>query len=393
MGEGGLSANDNLNLLKGLSIDPVEAAVIREEVSAETPTKSAPYPWILSPKIDLLFCCGGLFWVIYLCLALTNFKLDLSTNNAAFWLAATSIIGMHIFGDGHAPATFFRVYFSKDTRTKLGLPAFLVFLAAVAVGLTVFYVPNAATIALKIILAWGFQHQMAQSYGISLIYCYKRQYYLNKIEKLIMAGMVNATIAFMIVRMFSSPDFNLKALNGFTVPYWGVLPEWSAVVALGALQISVLAFVGMIVSRFIKTKQMFPLPALLTIMTLILLAIIARGAFATIWWAFSTNWFHSCQYLVVTSAFYFKEKGLPENVAFSQISKMLWTWTSFKYFGLLLSVGFTLAYLFPRWMIDHGVNAGIAFTTVYVASNFYHYITDGFIWKLRDPQVNKLLIS
>jgi hypothetical protein len=193
--------------------------------------------------------------------------------------------------------------------------------------------------------------------------------------------------------MFSSPDFNLKALNGFAVPYWGVLPEWSGVVALGALQLSVLAFVGMIVVRFIKTKQMFPLPALLTIMTLILLVIAARGAFATLWWAFSTNWFHSCQYLVVTSAFYFKEKGLPENVAFSQISKMLWTWTSLKYFGLLLSVGFTVAYLFPRWMIDHGVNAGLAFTTVYVACNFYHYITDGFIWKLRDPQVNKLLIS
>ena len=162
---------------------------------------------------------------------------------------------------------------------------------------------------------------MAQSYGISLIYCYKRGYYLNKIEKFIVASMVNATIVFMVVRMFSSPDFNLRALNGFTVPYWGVLPEWSGFVALTALQISVLSFVAMIINRYIKTKQMYPLPALLTIMTLIMLVIVARGAFATLWWAFSTNWFHSCQYLVVTSAFYFKEKGLPENIGFHQIFK------------------------------------------------------------------------
>ena len=127
MGEGGVGANDNLNLFKGLSNDPVEAVVQREKASAETPIKSTPYPWILSPKIDLLFCCGGLFWVLYLCLYLTNYKLDLTSNSPAFWLAAASIIGMHIFGDGHATCDLLSCLLQQRHQSKTRFACFLCF--------------------------------------------------------------------------------------------------------------------------------------------------------------------------------------------------------------------------------------------------------------------------
>jgi hypothetical protein len=392
MEETEIRPSDTQQLLKSLDVDAIEAAVNREEISSIDATRSTPYPWILSPAVDLLFCCGGAFWILYAIAHMINWKFDITTNSPAFWLTATAIIGLHIFGDGHGPATFYRVYASKATREKLGRPIAFVGLAALALFGAMFAVPNLATIALKVILAWGFQHQMAQCYGIALIYCYKRNYSMNNTEKLIMKFMVNAMVVFLIVRMFSTPDFNLTNMNGYAIPYWGLLPEWTSALAQVVMQCSVVVFVGMVVRRYLKTKQLLPLPALMNLMTLMLLVVCAKGMFAILW-ALSANWFHSSQYLVVTSSYYFKEKGLPEQIGFHQISKMLWTWTSFKYFGLLFGVGFCVAYLFPRWMSEHGVNAGFAFTAVYVACNFYHYVTDGFIWKLRDPSVAKLLVS
>ncbi len=375
------------------SAQPQQAAAVSPAVSPGPSVKAEPYKWILHPVIDILFVCGGFFWFLVAVLYASGLKVDLYGSPTAFCLAATSIIGIQLMGDAHQPATLFRVYGSKTTRDTLGKPVALIGLVALAVGLCTFFVASTTTFFLKIILAWGIQHQLAQSYGIALVYCYKRKYYLNKVEKKIMFSMVQATIVFMVLRMFALKDFAAFKLNGYNVPFWQIVPEWLVTVSGVALAVSVLLFGGMVAGKYIKEKVMFPVPAFCTLMTLIALALCASNTFLVVWYLFSTWWFHSSQYLVITSAFYLKERGLPENVPFSQIARLLFTATFAKYYALLFSTGFLFFFLMPNWMADHGAEKAVAIAAVYVAANLHHYITDALIWKLRDPAIQKLLIA
>jgi hypothetical protein len=137
----------------------------------------------------------------------------------------------------------------------------------------------------------------------------------------------------------------------------------------------------------------FPFPALLTLTTLVIMPFLAGPSFVFVWVWFSTTFFHSSQYICVTSAYYFKEKGLPENVSLWQISRMLWTAQFARYFAIIFSVGFLISYLLPTYMASNGVDKALAFSSIWVFVNFHHFATDSFIWKLRDPALQKLLIS
>lgn len=376
-----------------------DAARILEPASAQAAEETAkalgPYPWILNPFVDIMFACGGAFWLVYLGMAMTNFGYGYDGNVTAQCFFALSVIGLHIFGDGHQPATLFRVYGSKITRDSIGKPVALIAVVALAAGLSTLLIHSTTTFFIKFVLAWGFQHQLAQSYGIALIYCYKRKYFLNNVEKKIMKFMVDATMVFLIVRMFSLKDFGtFKLLNLYDVSFTALLPEWLCTVSLVAMQASVLLFVGMVVRKYVKEKVLMPIPALLVIMTLTALPMIAGTHFALMYYMFSQWFFHSSQYLVVTSAFYFKEKGLPGNVSTHQIGKMLMSRTSFLYFGIVFAVGFLLAFLVPTWMTQAGIaDKALCFIAIWVFLNIQHFWTDAFIWKLRDPVINKLLVS
>lgn len=376
-----------------------EAAKSSEPLSTDQAAQTAqalgPYPWILNPTVDLLFVCGGAFWLLFLGLSLTNFGYGYDGNTTAQCFFALSVIGLHIFGDGHQPATLFRVYGSKVTRDAIGKPVAVIAFISLLCGLSTLFIPATTTFFIKVVLAWGFQHQLAQSYGIALVYCYKRKYYLNALEKKIMSIMVHATMVYLIVRMFSIKDFGtFKLLNLYDVPFFALLPEWVSTVALIAMQASVLAFVGMVVKKYLRDKQLMPIPALLVVMTLTALPLISGNHFALLYYMFSQWFFHSSQYIVVTSAFYFKERGLPENIGFHQIGKMLTTRTAMTYYGLIFAVGFLLAFQLPTWMTQAGIaDKALCFISIWVFLNVQHFWTDAFIWKLRDPVINKLLIN
>lgn len=47
------------------------------QTTASTPGANDPYPWILHPVIDLLFACGGLFWIIFGVFLVSGVKPDL----------------------------------------------------------------------------------------------------------------------------------------------------------------------------------------------------------------------------------------------------------------------------------------------------------------------------
>jgi len=349
-----------------------------------------PYKWILNPTIDILFSCGGMMWVFY---AILQTGLSPSLNNGpaamALWFAMMG--GSFLFNNAHQPATLFRVYFSQVTRKAMG--GFCTVLAVIAVVICTPALFNHmwASIIFKLTLLWGAQHLTAQAFGISLIYCYKRGYFPSKREKDVLFAMMNLAWIVAAIRMLTYRAYGEGTIAGFTYSFFKVFPDWVCKLTEATFFLSVGVFCVLVGKRYFEKKQMFPYPALLTVATGLLMSVADKTVIAT--WLLFTPYFHSTQYLVVSAAFYFKERGLPEGVPLSKISCMLLSRIGLSYFLLLSVIGYLISVSLPNLLNSKGIPVALAFGGVYCMLNLHHYLTDAFIWKLRDPQIRKLLVA
>jgi hypothetical protein len=350
--------------------------------------KASPYPWILNPTIDLVFCCGGLLWLFYLANLLV--KTNLPAANPPMILL--TLAGTHLLSETHTAATLERLHQSEPTRkalNKFGVIASIVcFLLAAASMVT----PGLPAIFAKIYLIWIVQHFMAQTYGIALIYCYKRNYFMNLWEKRIFKFAIDATIAYGILKQFAFKEWSVDKFVGQSLPFWGPIPEPIFAVADWTLKGAIAAFVVMIFAKFIRERKMFPLPAALLTVTGIAIFTLPKSVTTNLW-VYVPPFYHGCQYLVVSTSYFLKERGLPENVSTSQISKLLLRESTLKYFATLFVIGIFIYGGLPGLLQDFGFDYKVAFATVFCVINFHHFLIDAAIWRLRDPRVRNLLIA
>lgn len=351
---------------------------------SEPKVEDKPYPWILHPAIDLVLVCGGIFWVMA-GLVLVGVRLD--PQGALVF----GIVSNVLFSHAHQPATLYRVYACPRTRKNLGLVVTLWGVIVLGLGAAGLFYSSVTEVLLNVTLIWAYQHLQAQSYGITLIYCYKRGYIMTNREKQSLSLLFNSVLAFLIIRWLTVSPVKVPVYT-FYLPMWQPLPEWVSVIASLALQCSILYFVFMAVRKWIKERKVFPLPALLVIVTSVFVALFFTGSRGNaIIGVFFQNFFHSAQYIVVTTAYFLKEKGLPEGVPLSRIASQLYTPRCFRYFGFVLLLGLTLAVVLPTALTVVGFVKSAAVT--YCVLNLHHYFTDSMIWKMRDPVVRKLLVA
>lgn len=381
-------------ILKKTATSPVPLKVVAPapivESAEQSPgqKKSVPYTWILNPAVDLFFCCGGLLWLMYLANLLFASRLPVANGP----LVLLAVAGTHILSETHTAATLERLHQSEPTRkalSKFGVIASVVcFLLAAASLVT----PGLPAIFAKIYLIWIVQHFMAQSYGIALIYCYKRNYIMNVWEKRIFKLVIDATIAYGILKQFTFKEWSVDKFIGQTLPFWGPLPEPIFAVADWTLKIAVVAFVAMMVRKFIVERKIFPLPAALVTVSGIAIFTLPKSVTTSLW-VYVPAFYHGSQYLVVSTSYFLKERGLPENVSPAQIGQLLFKPTTLKYFATLFVIGVFIYGGIPGLLQDFGFDYKIAFATIFCVINFHHFLIDAAIWRLRDPRVRKLLIA
>jgi len=352
--------------------------------------EAAPYGWILSPSIDLMFCCGGALWLVYFVAVVgQHLKLTAFTDNTIYW---TWIVALYLFGNTHSIATLARVYDSKyKNQTLIRLTTIS---GLIAISLGVWGLTNGSVLIFftKFLQAWYYQHFYAQLYGVALIYCIKRRYFLNQWEKKILSWMLQAASWFVILRIFTYPEFGVMSLFGNVVPFWGPLPTWMLCTCQLALQALTLAFVGVVVRKYLVEKKVFPLPALLTTLTGVVLFVLLQKQFEGAMGAFPILIgfiFHNAQYLAITASYYLKERGAPT----SDLLKALWGRHGRYYLAMVMAWGFLLSIMIPETMSWFGTPLAIASLTTWMVLNVHHYFIDGYIWRLRDPVVQKMLIS
>lgn len=372
-----------------------EVAILEGQTEAPSALPEAarpevkPYPWILNPFIDVLFCCGGLLWVVFAA-HIFNVGLGAASENAGLVLMA--ILGTHVFSESHTAATLFRVYGSEQTRTKLSFYTKWAALACFVLCGLALKIDGLAAIFTKIYLVWVVQHFMAQTYGIALIYCYKRGYIMSPVEKYFFKLMIDCTTLFAILRQFTYQEWGSDTFLGQQLPFIALVPEPVFMCVDFLLKFSVFCFACMVMRRAFAEHKLFPLPAMFLVFTGVVMFVLGKELTGALW-LYVPAFYHGTQYLVVTTSYYLKERGLPEGVTSSQIGRLVVQPVTLRYLGFMFMIGIFIYVGVPGLLEQLGVQFTTAFAAVFCVINFHHFLTDAAIWRLRDPQVRKILVS
>ena len=351
-------------------------------------SENAHHPWILNPALDYLFCCGGMMWLLAGVEAL-GVRPDGHTH-ASIILAGILFWGTLLIGEAHGQATLVRVFKSRTTPKSVRVIVImwgLILLAAAVYGMQ--HVAFAQILA-KITLIWVIQHYVAQTFCIILIYCIKRNFSLNKLERGLLQWQLRALMFFVILRMFTVPAFGYMAkFIGLEVPFWGPLPFWPMYLALVAFSFLTIALVATLVWRYIQTKEIFPLPAAMTMISVAALTMSQRDAFFLL----GLTFYHSSQYLAVTYSYFVKERAKEAGRALKgSLTGEFFKAYSLGYIFILAFVGFLLTTGVPQGLIKNGISEPVCLTVIWACLNLHHYFTDALVWRIRDKEVRQLLV-
>lgn len=362
--------------------------------------ENAINPWIVNPIFDTLFVFGGLLWILF---GLQIYWFHWTSpdpaapgaaGTAAFFLLLMSTLGGHIFADAHTVSTYVRVYSTKENRERFRLYTYyLPWCSLLLFSLCLLY-PQAAGFCVYLHLMWVYQHYVGQSFGISLIYCYKRGYFFKNWERETYRWFMHSISAFVITRILCFREFTPNQFFGVALPFYD-LPKPIFYCARTWFLVMTIAFVGIIVRKYILEKKLIPIPTLALIITSMGFGLLSGMASAVVW-LYGAPFFHGSQYLAVSLAFYLKEKA-PDAAGVKAVSRHLlkgfFSAEGLRYWAIVVSGGMFIYVMIPHVLENYGYTFGMVATTIQACINFHHFVTDGAVWRLRDKATRDILLA
>ncbi|MBX9667644.1 MAG: hypothetical protein K2X93_08510 [Candidatus Obscuribacterales bacterium] len=374
--------------------------------ASSPPTDKAadkPYPWIISPVVDFIFIYGGAFWLLFFTHVLLfgwnaadppNLTLkggpvcDYAITGFFGILAVTTPV---LLSNAHTCATYLRIYANKESREEFKFYGkYLIIAPPLLLALALIF-PQLQGWIIYIHMGWVFQHYTSQTYGISLIYCYKNGYFMNEKEKAIFKRLQLSIALYVITMLLCIKENVTTNMWGVKIPFVG-LPREIHYVAIGFCGIMTLLFIGSIIGKYRREKKMIPMPVLLMVIGVGFIGM-STGYASTILWLWGTPFLHGAQYCLVSLSYYIKERGLPAGMKTSQIAKLLLTKPALRWMGLALLGGCFIYIVIPQILADNGWDFMAMVSVITGCVNFHHFLTDAAIWRMRDPKIKKLLIS
>jgi hypothetical protein len=362
------------------------------QVQASESKVAGKYPWIVNPAIDLLFCCGGIVWILFAVHWLFLGPNGGSGTALGQMLAICTIAGTHALGETHIAATLARVYKTPQSAAKFKPYTSWVAYACIGLAVAGLFVQGITPILAKIYLIWVAQHFTAQTYGLTLMYLYKGNYQVGWLQKHLLKLLMTATAAFAILRQFTYKEWNPDGFLAQHIPFWGPLPESIIHVCNYVLVFSAIGFGLCVLKKLVMERQMIPFPALLMVATGVLIFVLGKDI-TGVFFLYAPAFYHGSQYVVLSIAYYLKESGLTDTVPRANFGKLLLQSPGVRYQGLLLLLAATIYIGVPRLLSEFGFSYTLSFATIFVAVNLHHFITDQAIWKLRDPEVRRNMLA
>lgn len=365
-------------------------------------TSTTPYSWVVGPVFDYLFVVGGFFWILFM-LQVYWFHWDTLdpkapglAGTASYGLLLAQTLGTYIFADAHTVSTYMRIYSTAENRERFKLYAYyLPWMSLLLFSLCLLY-PRAAGFCVYLHLMWVFQHYVGQTFGISLVYCYKRGYVLKNWERETYRWFMHSFSAFVISRILCYRDHSPDDLWGVKLPFYA-LPEILAQTCTVIFAAMSCAFIYVLLRKAILEKQYFPLPSLCLVFTILGIGL-STGMAHAILWVYGPPFFHGSQYLAVSVSFFLKENALKiSRDRMSEVSRHVLRECFSKdgrfYWGMVISAGFLIYVCIPKVLENYGFDFVATATIIQACINFHHFTADGAIWRLRDKTCREVLLA
>lgn len=358
-------------------------------------TKSqGPYPWIINPVFDFVFVTGGgvlsLMLINYFFIGWT-IPTEPNTPHAIFLITAM-FLSQHIFADSHNTATYMRIWGSPEDRQRFKFYRTWLVYSCLPIFVLGLLKPEFTSALVYLYLITVFWHYAAQTFGISLIYCYKRGYYLNNWEKEVFRWFILSMSGFVIIRFLTYQTFSPRNFYGVPIPFWGPLPEVFYYSTRAIFYILTALFIFVVLKKFFMEKKMIPLPSVLLVLTVACLGL-SKGTSNSMMWFYVPGFFHGSQYLAVCLSYYLKERGIPEGMTSWDIAKVAVQAPGLKYFGTVILTGCFFYVGIPHFFMQLGFDYAMVGGLVLGVVNYHHFITDAAIWRLRDKRCRNLLLA
>lgn len=359
-----------------------------------TTATPGPYPWIINPVFDFIFVTGGgvltLMLINYLFIGWTV-PTEFTTPQSIFLITAM-FMSQHLFADSHNTATYMRIWGSPEDRQRFKFYRTWLVYSCLPIFVLGVLKPDFTSALVYLYLITVFWHYAAQTFGISLIYCYKRGYYLNNFEKEIFRWFILSMSGFVIIRFLTFQNFSPRNFYGVPIPFWGPLPEVFFTSARFIFYILTFMFIFVVVKKFIKEKKLIPLPSVLLVLTVSCLGL-SKDTSNAMMWFYVPGFFHGSQYLAVCLSYYLKEQGIPEGMSSWDIAKLAVRAPGLKYVGTVILTGCFFYVGIPHFFMQLGFDYGMVGGLVLGVVNYHHFITDAAIWRLRDKRCRNLLLA
>lgn len=376
---------------RGLTV-PASTPAVTQPVAAE---KVKPYPWIVHPTVDFFLVYGGALWLLFGLQYYFFGWAEVNPNGeygcVARWMILASCFGQHLFADSHTVATYVRIYATPESRKRFHLYAYYMPFISFSLLALCLTNPAAAGTCVYIHIMWVYQHYVGQCFGISLIYCYKRGYFLNPLERETFRWAMHSLSFFVISRMLCVSEHSPRDYWGVILPFWG-WPLWIHQASTYFLGIMTVMLVATIVRKYHRDKQLIPLPAICLVLTVA--GIGATAGYANIMvWAFAPPLFHGSQYLAVSLGYYLKDKGLDHGLKPSKIMQEMVSLLGLKYWAIVIVSGCFIYIVVPHFFEHFGLQFTVVSSIIQACINFHHFVSDAAIWRLRDAKCREVLLA
>ena len=352
--------------------------------------------WLFGPTRDLLFGCGGLYFIAFLIIAAIGPRMMEIVPEGLIPL------GLVFTAVPHYGATLLRVYErSADRRTYA---FFAVWASALVWGVFVWGVYDllVGSLLLTLYLSWSPWHYSGQNYGIGLMLLRRGGVRVTPEAKRLLYSsfflsfliVLFATHAATPTASYSPTPVSLSESAYTYMPVGiplGLLGPLLIVCAVGWIGTSVGALA--ILRRGASWAELTPLLGVMTLQALwFAVPVLARAtnllqgvfpfsiqsiSYMLLWYAFG----HSLQYLWVTTYYATQTKT-------ANLQPVYWL-KSYLAGGALFAIP---TFLFsPMALGHHSFESGLGML-IASAVNLQHFVLDGAIWKLRDGRIARILL-
>ncbi len=338
--------------------------------------------WILSPRLDLIFICGGLLW----CIFFFCYPLSFGFHPKSTLTVLLTFGGALMFADSHNAATILRLIEERGLAKSHPIVSFVLPVAFVACGALLLLNSSWLSLAITLYLIVVAQHATAQAYGIAMIYLRKSGLSLGLWQvKLVRAAFHSMMIA-AIVRQFC-PGAPAESLGVKTL-FHPVFDLVTPLIFDGLAVAATASMFGMLIWECRKAKvPLHPGAALLTLSTL---AVFTLGQSHYLALALAPAYLHGSQYLAVTTSLLLKQQKQQEQQKHYCAANLQ---DLCAYFGKLFSMGLAIYLVLPYGISRLGFSTVDALAVVFLMVNFHHFVADAVIWKMRPNTQQKLLLT